>query len=286
MASIPQFYSNQSDFTDMITTGNQVNEMMSSSVMEDNTMWGDQHRYGFVPLLDNSFGTVHDHHHDHTVSSSASMNYYSDAWSTAFPLEHWASQPEVSDLRTPYHHSFYGINNNEGFQSLLSGGLLSYQQPYNIADFADECCGFVEDIKPLACPNKASRDNWGNQRNQVVAVDQENIKVGRYSEEERKERILRYLKKRNQRNFNKTIKYACRKTLADRRVRVRGRFARNNELCDDEMAMKKNIENLQQYDLYGADDSIQFQLRNEEEDWLQEAMESLVFVSHSSPEDI
>lgn len=40
----------------------------------------------------------------------------------------------------------------------------------------------------------------------MAAVEEPNIKVGRYSEEERKERILRYLKKRNQRNFNKTIK--------------------------------------------------------------------------------
>jgi hypothetical protein len=31
-------------------------------------------------------------------------------------------------------------------------------------------------------------------------------KVGRYTVEERKDRISRYLKKRNQRNFNKTIK--------------------------------------------------------------------------------
>ncbi|XP_028768720.1 zinc finger protein HD1-like [Neltuma alba] len=158
---------------------------------------------------------------------------YSDAWSPAFPSDHRAAScmPEVQS-----HHSFYGINNNEGFQS-FSGGLL-YQQPY-ISDFADESCGFVEDVKPLSCP-KASRENWGIQgNNQVLGVDQENIKVGRYSEEERKERILRYLRKRNQRNFNKTIKYACRKTLADRRVRVRGRFARNNELCEDEMTMKK-----------------------------------------------
>ncbi|WOG90215.1 hypothetical protein DCAR_0209458 [Daucus carota subsp. sativus] len=54
-------------------------------------------------------------------------------------------------------------------------------------------------------------------------------KVGRYSAEERKERIHRYRAKRTQRNFNKTIKYACRKTLADNRPRIRGRFARNDE---------------------------------------------------------
>ncbi|KAI3453740.1 hypothetical protein Pfo_010403 [Paulownia fortunei] len=56
-----------------------------------------------------------------------------------------------------------------------------------------------------------------------------NFKVGRYSAEERKERIDRYRAKRTQRNFNKTIKYACRKTLADNRPRIRGRFARNDE---------------------------------------------------------
>ncbi|KAG0465132.1 hypothetical protein HPP92_019296 [Vanilla planifolia] len=46
-------------------------------------------------------------------------------------------------------------------------------------------------------------------------------KVGRYSAEERRERIERYRSKRNQRNFHKKITYACRKTLADSRLRVR-----------------------------------------------------------------
>ncbi|OAY81250.1 Zinc finger protein HD1 [Ananas comosus] len=54
-------------------------------------------------------------------------------------------------------------------------------------------------------------------------------RVGRYSAEERKERIEKYRSKRNQRNFHKKITYACRKTLADSRPRVRGRFARNGE---------------------------------------------------------
>ncbi|XP_021820865.1 putative zinc finger protein CONSTANS-LIKE 11 [Prunus avium] len=56
-----------------------------------------------------------------------------------------------------------------------------------------------------------------------------NFKMGRYSAEERKEKISKYRAKRSQRNFNKTIKYACRKTLADNRPRIRGRFARNDE---------------------------------------------------------
>ncbi|XP_048573474.1 uncharacterized protein LOC125553840 [Triticum urartu] len=57
--------------------------------------------------------------------------------------------------------------------------------------------------------------------------------VGRYSAEERRERIEKYRTKRNQRNFQKKITYACRKTLADSRPRVNGRFARN---VDDDAA--------------------------------------------------
>ncbi|KAL1532727.1 zinc finger protein CONSTANS-like isoform X1 [Salvia divinorum] len=63
-------------------------------------------------------------------------------------------------------------------------------------------------------------------------MEEANFKVGRYSAEERKERIDRYRAKRTQRNFNKTIKYACRKTLADTRPRIRGRFARNDEAVE------------------------------------------------------
>ncbi|XP_047340638.1 putative zinc finger protein CONSTANS-LIKE 11 [Impatiens glandulifera] len=58
------------------------------------------------------------------------------------------------------------------------------------------------------------------------------IGPGRYTPEEKKERIHKYREKRNQRNFSKKIKYACRKTLADSRPRVRGRFARNDEPSD------------------------------------------------------
>ncbi|KAE8672484.1 Detected protein of confused Function [Hibiscus syriacus] len=80
------------------------------------------------------------------------------------------------------------------------------------------------------------RNVSGNQRsNQSTLTVEKSLmeeapfKVGRYNPEERQERISKYRAKRNLRNFNKTIKYACRKTLADNRPRIRGRFTRNDE---------------------------------------------------------
>ncbi|XP_030534004.1 uncharacterized protein LOC115743389 isoform X2 [Rhodamnia argentea] len=89
-------------------------------------------------------------------------------------------------------------------------------------------------------------------------------KVGKLSTEERKEKIHRYMKKRNERNFSKKIKYACRKTLADSRPRVRGRFAKNDELGeasrpsssnhddddDDEVAVKEEEEVMDSSDIF------------------------------------
>ncbi|KAL6522784.1 hypothetical protein OROHE_016631 [Orobanche hederae] len=65
---------------------------------------------------------------------------------------------------------------------------------------------------------------------EISSLDDPTFKVGKLSVEERKRKIHRYMMKRNERNFSKKIKYACRKTLADSRPRVRGRFAKNDEL--------------------------------------------------------
>ncbi|KAL5851708.1 hypothetical protein ACOSQ3_006826 [Xanthoceras sorbifolium] len=64
---------------------------------------------------------------------------------------------------------------------------------------------------------------------EMSSLEDSTFKVGKLSVEQRKEKIHRYMKKRNERNFSKKIKYACRKTLADSRPRVRGRFAKNDD---------------------------------------------------------
>ncbi|KAJ4712036.1 zinc finger protein CONSTANS-like [Melia azedarach] len=85
------------------------------------------------------------------------------------------------------------------------------------------------DLQNIRTPHKAQRSFSSPLATESSLMEEANFKVGRYSAEERRERILKYRAKRNQRNFNKTIKYACRKTLADNRPRIRGRFARNDE---------------------------------------------------------
>ncbi|GMH34458.1 hypothetical protein BSKO_02292 [Bryopsis sp. KO-2023] len=57
----------------------------------------------------------------------------------------------------------------------------------------------------------------------------EERRIGKLTPEERRQKILRYRQKRNERRFDRRVTYQCRKTLADTRPRVRGRFARNDD---------------------------------------------------------
>ncbi|KAK7344578.1 hypothetical protein VNO77_14348 [Canavalia gladiata] len=77
---------------------------------------------------------------------------------------------------------------------------------------------------------------------EISHLEDSTLKVGKLSVEQRKEKIHRYMKKRNERNFSKKIKYACRKTLADSRPRVRGRFAKNDEFGESHRQGSSNHE--------------------------------------------
>lgn len=50
---------------------------------------------------------------------------------------------------------------------------------------------------------------------------------------DREARVLRYREKRKNRKFQKTIRYASRKAYAETRPRIKGRFAKRNQLDDD-----------------------------------------------------
>ncbi|CAN4095663.1 unnamed protein product [Withania somnifera] len=76
-------------------------------------------------------------------------------------------------------------------------------------------------VSATGCSNPLASD--------ITNLEDTTFKAVKCTPEERREKIHRYMKKRNERNFSKKIKYACRKTLADSRPRVRGRFAKNDE---------------------------------------------------------
>ena len=54
-------------------------------------------------------------------------------------------------------------------------------------------------------------------------------KVGTLSLDERKQKIYRYLEKKRRRNYAKRVGYACRKRVADSRMRIKGRFISKSE---------------------------------------------------------
>ncbi|XP_022959241.1 uncharacterized protein LOC111460284 isoform X2 [Cucurbita moschata] len=134
---------------------------------------------------------------------------------------------------------------NCGMFPLLSAEL----QPQDL-DYQGDNCGLYSqdymqgtfnpaDLQVLSDENlqlAAGAMNCTSLASDLSSLKDSTFKVGKLSVEERKQKIHRYMKKRNERNFSKKIKYACRKTLADSRPRVRGRFAKNDELTENHRA--------------------------------------------------
>ncbi|XP_022718096.1 uncharacterized protein LOC111276613 [Durio zibethinus] len=260
MASIPQFYSFSNDFSQFPNPLliSQENSIAGGAI--PGATWGEEN--SFPMFLDNGGLDVFQQESNLTPPVPAAL----------FPELIGISSDLAVPTALPHDNNvagFYDIGTIQNFGSRC--------QLQDVCEFGEECSGFVHQDFKSAHPTLG--ENWGIHGNRMQpAMEDSNLKVGRYSVEERKDRILRYLKKRNQRNFNKTIKYACRKTLADRRVRVRGRFARNTELCEEEIVMKKEDDNsLNDKNLYCCD---AVQIKQDEDDWLQEAMANLMYLPY------
>ncbi|CAJ2673774.1 homeobox protein 5-like isoform X2 [Trifolium pratense] len=123
----------------------------------------------------------------------------------------------------------------------------SVQQVFNPQDF--QALG-TENHKLVAAAGSA------NLAPEISHLEDSSLKVGKLSVEQRKEKIHRYMKKRNERNFSKKIKYACRKTLADSRPRVRGRFAKNDDFGENQRPASSNHEDDDEIAVKEEDDMV------------------------------
>ncbi|XP_051124907.1 uncharacterized protein LOC127247204 [Andrographis paniculata] len=229
------------------------------------------------------------HHHYTTISSPAAggcfctFPYPGAGGSVNYALQAFASFNDDDDVNSPVSVTSFpeqllvsecgGLQAVPQMSSEIEIGSCDYQPPPLAGD---DCSRLVPNLWPPAkYPTPAAADqNWPKE-----TAAAEVTKVGRYSVEERKDRILRYLKKRNQRNFNKTIKYACRKTLADKRVRIRGRFAKNvsEEEEDEEMQqMMVGTKHVAEAFHYHQQSSSFMTTYDDEDEWLQAAMDNLV----------
>ncbi|GAB4854746.1 hypothetical protein Ancab_023332 [Ancistrocladus abbreviatus] len=209
-----------------------------------------------------------------TLSASTTI---SSSFTEPFQMDAMEQQPTVPD-----YHDLYICSQAQSFDASYrqeggsGGGTMTSFAPIYPANSEDYnwiiLSGFAK------CAILAQNFELGTQSDSATPTTVESIKVGRYSAEERRDRILRYLKKRNQRNFNKTIKYACRKTLADRRTRVRGRFAKNHE----ELDMKKVNDSTSHdhKDKLPCPFDFTDQMKPDGDDWLQEAIASLLYMPH------
>ncbi|KAJ1411794.1 CCT domain [Sesbania bispinosa] len=139
-------------------------------------------------------------------------------------------------------HSYSGAENVYKYMQLQRSFSSNSFEGKPGFQFQPQHDALLDDSPKFQSHDMDSPENSGQMRRNMKAnhmsptegplLEEPNFKVGRYSAEERKEKISKYRAKRTQRNFNKTIKYACRKTLADNRPRIRGRFARNDEASE------------------------------------------------------
>ncbi|XP_076900231.1 uncharacterized protein LOC143554344 [Bidens hawaiensis] len=190
--------------------------------------------------------------HDDTISSG-----YLDKYGITMPQEYDITTPLSRSLS--WKNSFperFGVSemvvptSPTGFSSIPTE--TDYQKVEQ-DDYFGSSGGYGTNSWSVNYPT--ATNNWDTDLPKASKeVEEPALKIGRYSAEERKDKILRYLKKRNQRNFNKTIKYECRKTLADKRIRVRGRFTKNNndlnrhhdnyhQPCEDQVLPSNNTAN-------------------------------------------
>ncbi|MCD9638158.1 hypothetical protein HAX54_021932 [Datura stramonium] len=149
---------------------------------------------------------------------------------------------EVLDMKIPIVKADGNLTADENlvsqgsFQKSISSGCLSsmewiHEAPMrpNFIDFGGLHFGAVYGMRRAFSEGDIKTLGNGN-INLIHSPRGQPQIVGSSTSEVRKEQLSRYRNKKNKRNFGRKIKYACRKALADSQPRIRGRFAKTEEI--------------------------------------------------------
>mmetsp|Transcript_600 Transcript_600/g.1032 ORF Transcript_600/g.1032 Transcript_600/m.1032 type:complete len:342 (-) Transcript_600:369-1394(-) len=135
----------------------------------------------------------------------------SEPWMTTSALQTIFPYSKINHHFNPFHH----VANKRLYQPSMMHPMTSSNRPlpndiyvYHLGDISD----------PMYPVNFSSSFTT----NQKKAAD--DGRIGIYSREERKELIKKFREKQKRRIWKKSVRYSCRKNLADTRVRLKGRF--------------------------------------------------------------
>ncbi|XP_050371372.1 zinc finger protein CONSTANS-LIKE 2-like [Argentina anserina] len=216
------------------------------------------HDFDGLPMPAQPFGTYNNdynyHHHHHAVA----VNEFSNNSCSSGCSSYGGSPTYASTTTTTTTHDYEVEPSLQMIQKSVSSHSLQQKKVGThrlVSDLLELETGPVRrvystgdlDLQQLHRSYRSSSETSPLSSESSMIIEGM-TKACRYSPEEKKEKIERYRSKRNLRNFNKTIKYACRKTLADSRPRIRGRFARNDEID------QKDSPNVQCSQISGEDD--------------------------------
>ncbi|KAL3524407.1 hypothetical protein ACH5RR_017241 [Cinchona calisaya] len=149
-----------------------------------------------------------------------------------------ATVTDVLDIKIPRENlvAHGDLLSQVSFQKSVSSGCLSSMEWIhgaavrpNFLDFPGMDLGSVYGMRRAFSEGDIKTLGGGNINLIHSPVGQTQI-ITSCTSEDRKEKLSRYRNKKTKRNFGRKIKYACRKALADSQPRIRGRFAKTEEV--------------------------------------------------------
>ncbi|XP_074267841.1 uncharacterized protein LOC141591424 [Silene latifolia] len=183
------------------------------------------------PLFTESFTCEFDSVHETVMLENVNGSTSTGSGCTGNSYLGSPSSPLSCTSSHPPHSTRTSFQRSLSSHSLLKNGLHTpFSKPPSLSNLDLGSVRRVSSTGDLEQGVNILRHGGSPLANETTSIIEGMTKPCRYSPEEKRERIERYRNKRSQRNFNKKIQYVCRKTLADSRSRVRGRFARNDEL--------------------------------------------------------